>query len=354
MTDIRMLREQLDQIGNEAADLRVDVGRARAHGRRLLRLRRAGAATGSAAMIGVVLVAVTIMGRAAPPSRPASGAPPGPATAPAPLGHLVATGSFGWLPAGFAADSFVADSQGQSYFEVDATTGSGNAPVITLTDYGRGPQPALPDLPGGVPASTIPTAPVNGRVAYWITEPSIGPTAQLNFELRWEYGPHRWADLQASGLRATSVADLRSTAYRIARTATLGERVPLRMPLGVTGVPAGLQARRSVLNTGAEASALMYFVGSDLAPSDSIQFSVSRAGVTRPGVTANTVVDKHPAYDSQLAGRAGDAILLVFGVHGLDVEIDAGEKALGALPSSHDLIWLFDHMTVVASSRGTS
>ncbi len=348
-----MLREQLDQIGNEAAELRVDVGRARARGRRLLRLRRAATAAGSAAMIGVGVIAVTVTGKAAPPNRPASVTPAAPATTLPQLDRMVATGSFGWLPTGFAADGFVADSQGPSYFEVDATIGSSHAPVITLTDYGRGPQPALPDLPGGVPASAIATAPVNGRAAYWITEPSIGPNAQLNFELRWEYGPHRWADLQASGLRATSVADLTSTAYRIARTATLGVRVRLTMPLGVTGIPAGLRARRSVLNTGAEASALMYFVGSDLAPSDSIQFSVSPAGITRPGVTANTVVDNHPAYDSQLADSAGDAILLVFGVHGVDVEIDAGEKALAALPSSHDLVWLFDHMTVV-SSRGTS
>jgi hypothetical protein len=369
MNDICVLREKLDQIGNEAGELRVNIGRARARGRRLLRLRRGAAAAGSAAMIGVVVVAVTVTGRAATPSRPAGVTPVGPATAPPPAGHLVATASFGWLPAGFAADSFVADSQDRAYFEIDAATGSGNGPVISLTDYGRGSQPALPDLPGGVAASAIPTAPVNGHPAYWITAPAVAPNAQLNFELRWEYGPHRWADLQASGLPATSVADLTGTAYRIARAARLGAHVLLTMPFGVTGIPASLQARRLVLNTGAQSSALMYFVGVDLAPSDSIQLSVSPAGLTRhhpgipaagqspssasKGITTNTVIDGHPAYDSQLTGQAGAAILWVFGVHGLDVEISAGATAVAALPNSHDLIWLFSHMRVVSSSLGT-
>ena len=113
-----------------------------------------------------------------------------------------------------------------------------------------------------------------------------------------------------------------------------------------------MQARRTVLNTGRQSSGLIYFAGSDKTPSDSIQFSVSSSGMTRPGVTANTMVEGHAAYDSQLAGRAGAAILVVFGVHGLDVEIDAGQRALAKLPPSHDLIWLFTHMTVVAGRTG--
>jgi hypothetical protein len=65
------------------------------------------------------------------------------------------------------------------------------------------------------------------------------------------------------------------------------------------------------------------------------------------------VIDGHPAYDSQLTGQAGAAILWVFGVHGHDVEISAGATAVAALPNSHDLIWLFSHMRVVNSSLGT-
>jgi len=351
VSDISMLRERLELIGNEADELRVDIERARARGRRFLRLRRAALASGAAAMAGVVLVGVAIMGRTAAPSRPASAVPTAPGVASARLGHLLGTASFGWLPAGFAADSYVADSQSQRYFEVDAGTGTRARPVIMLTDYGRGPQPALPALPGGASASRIPAAQVNGHSAYWITAPIIGPDAQENFELRWEYGQHRWADLLASGLRATSAADVTKIAYKIARTAMLGERVLLTMPFGVTGLPASMQPRRIVLDPASRPTALAYFAGTDLTPSDSIQFSVSPTGLTRPGVTANTIVAGHPAYDSQLAGQAGDAILLVFGVHGLDVEIDAGAGAVAALPSSHNLLWLYAHMAVAASSH---
>jgi hypothetical protein len=380
MSDINMLRERLDQIGNEAGHLQVDLGRARVRGRRILRMRRAATAAGSAAMIGVVVVAVAVAGRAAPPGHPAGNLPPASAAAP-PAAQLVRTAAFGWLPAGLSADSYVADSQSRPYFEVDAGTAGGLGPVIILTDYGHGPQPALPDLPGGVPATLIPAARVNGHRAYWITAPTTAPNAQLNFELRWQYAPDKWADLQAAGLPAPSVAGLTRVAYKIAATAALGGRSVIALPIGVAGIPPGLRVRRAALDTvtshgpavvgPARGGALIFFAGSKLAPSDSIQFSVSPTGLVKhhrvdgprafdrrrsgtgqgptpasDGVATNTVIDGHPAYDSQLDGQAGTAILWVFGVHGFDVQIEAGPSALAAMPRSHDLIWLFSHMTV--------
>jgi hypothetical protein len=373
MSDISMLRERLDQIGNEVGHLQVDVGRARARGRRILRLRRAAAGAGSAAMI--VVVAVAVAGRPAPAGQRAEDVPPVSAAAP-PAEQLVRTAAFGWLPAGLAADSFVADSQNRPYFETDARARSRTGPVIILTDYGRGPQPALPDLPGGVPATLIPATDVNGHSAYWITAPTIAPNAQLNFELRWQYAPDKWADLQAAGLPPTSVAGLTRVAYKIAETAMLGGHSVVALPIGVAGIPPGLRVRRTVLNTGAGRGALIFFASRNPAPSDSIEFSVSPTGLVKHhrvdgartfarrrgtgqgsapaslygpgahGVATNTVIDGHPAYDSQLDGQAGAAILWVFGVHGFDVQIDAGASALTAMPSSHDLIWLFSHMTV--------
>jgi hypothetical protein len=375
MSDINMLRERLDQIGNEAGHLQVDVGRARARGRRILRLRRAAAGAGSAAMIGVVVVAVAVAGRATPPGQRAGNLPPASAAVPR-FQQLVQTAAFGWLPAGLAADGFVADSQNRPYFETDAGARRGTGPVIILTDYGRGPQPALPDLPGGVPATLIPATDVNGHRAYWITAPTTAPNAQLNFELRWQYAPDKWADLQAAGLPPTSVAGLTRVAYKIAATATLGGHSVVALPISVAGIPPGLRVRRTVLKTGAGRGALIFFTGRNPAPSDSIEFSVSPTGLVKHhrveaartfarrrgtgqgsapaslfgpgahGVATNTVIDGHPAYDSQLDGQAGAAILWVFGVHGFDVQIDAGARALAAMPRSHDLIWLFTHMTV--------
>jgi hypothetical protein len=363
MSDISLLRERLTQMADEGGHLHVDIGRARARGRRFLRLRRAAAAAGSAAMIVVVVLTAAIAGRT--PTVRLSHGPAAPAAAATHPDQLIQTASFGWLPDGLAADSFVADSQNRPYFEADAGT-AGTGPVIMLTDYGRGPQPALPDLPGGVPAALIPAARIHGRAAYWVTAPAAGANAQLNFELRWQYGPHRWADLQASGLAPASVTDITSTAYRIAETATFGEHSALTLPFGVAGIPASLDPRRTVLNTGPHSSALIYFAGSDLTPADSIQVSVSPTGLIRHhpgepgsgqgpapasrGVTTNTVIDGHPAYDTQLAGPAGAAVLLVFGVHGLDVQINAGPSALAAMPRSHNLIWVFNHMTVAGSA----
>ncbi len=361
MTDINLLRDRLDEIGNEAGHLRVDIGRARARGRRILRLRRAATGGAAAAMVGVIAVGLAVTGGAAPPAGRAGSTAQASATG-ARAERIVQTAAFGWLPAGLAAESLVADSQSRPYFEVDAGTSNGSGPVIILTDYGRGPQPALPDLPGGVPATLIPAARVNGHRAYWITAPTTAPHAQLSFELRWQYARDRWADLQAAALPATSVAGLTRVADKIAATATLGGRSPVALPIGVAGIPRGLRIRRTVLTNGAQGGALIYFVGNDLAPSDSIQFSVSPVGLVKhhkgnpgsgqepkpasDGVTTNTVIDGHPAYDSQLAGQVGAAVLWVFGVHGWDVEIDAGASAVAALPSSHTLIWLFTHMTV--------
>ena len=386
MSDFTMLRERLDQIGNEAGHLQVDVDRARVRGRRILRVRRAAAGAGSAAMIGVVVVAVAVAGREAPAGHRAGGVPPASAAAP-PAEQLVRTAAFGWLPAGLAADSYVADSQNRPYFETDARARSGTGPVIILTDYGRGPQPALPDLPGGVPATLIRAADVNGHRAYWLTAPTTARDAQQNFELRWQYAPDRWADLQAAALPATSVAGLTRVAYKIAATATLGGHSAVALPIGVAGIPPGLRVRRAVLDAGPQGGvlihgtppggALIYFVGRNLAPSDSIQFSLSPTGLVKhhrvngarafirrrdggtgqgptpasDGVTTNTVIDGHPAYDSQLDGRAGAAILWVFGVHGYDVQINAGASALAAMPRSHDLIWLFSHLTVGADGH---
>jgi hypothetical protein len=377
MNDVSMLRERLDRIANEAGHLQVDVGRARARGRRILRLQRAAAGAGSAAMIGVVVAAVAVAGRPAPPGHRAGEVPPVSAAAPR-AEQLVRTAAFGWLPAGLSADSFAADSQSRPYFEIDAGSRSGTGPVIILTDYGRGPQPALPDLPGGVPAKLIPAADVNGHRAYWITAPTTAPNAQLNFELRWQYGPDRWADLQAAALPARSVADLTRVAYKIAATATLGGHSVVALPIGVAGIPPSLRVRRAVLDTGtaygglARGGALIFFAGENLAASDSIQFSVFPAGLVKhhrgvaqaydrerndrrtgqgttpasDGVATNTVIDGHPAYDSQLDGQAGAAILWVFGVHGFDVQINAGASALAAMPRSHNLIWLFSHMSI--------
>ncbi len=381
MSDINMLRERLDQIGNEAGHLQVDVDRARARGTpdpapaagrgrgrvgrddRCRRGRGGGRGPGGAAGSSSRGRAASVRGCAARSSswcgRPRSaGCPPGwPQTA-------------SWRTARTGLTS-----------RPTREPRSGTGPVIILTDYGRGPQPALPDLPGGVPATMIPAADVNGHRAYWITAPTTAPNAQLNFELRWQYAPDKWADLQAAGLPATSVAGLTQVAYKIAATATLGGHSVVSLPIGVAGIPPGLRVRRAVVDTGAGRRCADFLRRPETwhrrtasssrsarpAWSSTIRLMgpghrrrrgtgqgsapASLFGPGAHGVATNTVIDGHPAYDSQLDGKSGAAILWVFGVHGFDVQIDAGASALAAMPRSHDLIWLFSHMTVGAGSH---
>lgn len=367
MNDTDATRQQLELIADTFGQLRhVDVARARARGRRILRVRRASAAAGSAAVVSLVAVAAT--GLSSPnsaPSVPAAATTTG-------SDPLVQTVSFGWLPTGLVANGYVADHQGQPYFQVVAqAAGTARSPAVFLTDYGRGQAPILPHLPGGVLATRIPARPVNGHPAYWLTEPTAGPQAQINFELQWRYAPHSWADLQAAGLPTTSIPALTRTVYKIADTVTLGLKIPVRMPLRVTGIPGGLTPDTASLITGSQLTALLGY--SATTPSDSLQIAVTRTGKIphHPGspptpaptpnstrwhkppmsISTNTVIDGHPAYDSQLdTPHAASAELVVFAVRGLDVAINASGHILKVLQRSGGLAGLFRRMTVYGSN----
>ena len=337
MSDVTELRSRLEELADGYEPRRVSVGLACARGRRAVRMRRAAAAAGSAAALGVV---VTLAAGGLPAVLGSSAAThaagqvsrrPSPRTAPALDGTdpLLQTASFGWLPAGLAANGYLADSQSQPYFQLNATAVRGSGPDVTLTVYSRGGQPALPDLPGGIPATPIPATPVNGGRAYWVTEPTIGSQAQLNFELRWEYAPGRWADLQATGMRAASVGTLAATARKIATQTTFSRPVRVPLPMTVSGLPAGLVARRAVLNSGRRPSALIYFSGPGNSPSDSFQIGLMSS--VPHELTPNTTIGRYRAYEV-IQPRKASAVLYVFGVHGFDVQITADGHALRTLP----------------------
>jgi hypothetical protein len=366
MNDLTELRDRLEELADTYRPRPESIAVARARGRRSLRMRRCAAAVGSAAAIAVVATAAagglpglgahagtrgSLAGSKAPgaaASQHATGADP-----------LLRTASFGWLPAGLSTDGYVTDSQNQPYLELDA---AGHAASLILTAYWRGGMPPIPDLPGGVPGSRIPAAPIDGRPAYWVIQPTLGPQAQENFEMQWEYAPGRWADLQAASLHAASVSALTWEARRIAASASFGRPSLVAMPFAVTGIPAGLVARRAVLNTGPGANGLIFFSGPGNSPADSLQIGVwpASAGIQarkydrrRDGgsqqVTPNTTIDGYRAYDSQLSRPAtASAVLYVLDVHGFVVQIDASGPALQALPGG--LAGLFRAMTVVSGS----
>jgi hypothetical protein len=219
-------------------------------------------------------------------------------------------------------------------------------------------------------ATRVPAAPVGGHPAYWVTPPTLSPNAQLSFELRWQYAPGSWADLQAVGLPAASVAGLTATAYQIASSVSFGQALPVPMPLHVTGVPGGLTALRTSFATGPQLSALIYYASPPQNPADSLQISVvppdqvpgmpggpavgpKHAGSGKKVPAVNTVIDGHQAYDSQLDDpHAGSASLLVVDVRGFDVGIDASGQVLTELSGSGGLAGLFSRITIYGGNRG--
>ncbi len=252
---------------------------------------------------------------------------------------LVDRAVFGWLPAGLHANGYIADHQEEGTFQAVADGGRGS---VTLTAYDPGPEPFRGYLPGGIPAKRIPADPVNGHPAYWIYRPDA--SGQSTFELRWQYAPKRWADLQAVGLHGGSAA-LTKTAYRIARTASFGGTHPIAMPLHVGGVPGGLKPKRTVLNNGAhgQVGAILDYIVKE--PTSTLGVSIVKTSTIGPPAP-NGTLDGHPAYQARGA-------LWVYGVNGFTVQINASGSVLASLDKAGGLVGLFRKITIFGGDPGS-
>jgi hypothetical protein len=266
---------------------------------------------------------------------------------------LVERAAFGWLPRGLHANGYVADHQHEKFLQVIAQARTGSA-TVTLTAYGRGKEPFLGYLPGGVPAKRIPAAPINGHPAYWIFKPN--PSGQSSFELRWQYAPNSWANLEGDELQGDS-AELTRMAYKIANSAKFGGARPIAMPLHVDGVPGGLSPDRTVLNNGAfgEVSAILgYDVGG---PSSNLGISVTKSNGTigtgvpsRPGgpipgrPRPNTKLRGYPAYQTP-------GLVYVYGVNGFDVQISASGSVLAKVNKTGGVAGMFRRLTVFGADQ---
>ncbi|POM26354.1 hypothetical protein BTM25_07510 [Actinomadura rubteroloni] len=251
---------------------------------------------------------------------------------------LVERAAFGWLPDGMRANGYVADSQDEKYFQVTARTGKAKGgKSVTLTAYERGTEPPLGYLPGGVPAKRIPAMPINGHRAYWIFKPD--PSGQSSFELRWQYAPNRWADLEGDQIPGDS-AELTRTAYKIAESATFGGSRPIALPLHVGGVPGGLQPDRTVLNNGAYGQ-VSVIIGYFAEPSSELGIGIVESDLrnnTKP--RPNTRLRGYPAYQTP-------RLMYVYGVNGFDVQLSASGSILAELNRTGGLAGLFNRMTIL-------
>ncbi|GAA2096558.1 hypothetical protein [Actinomadura alba] len=252
---------------------------------------------------------------------------------------LVERAAFGWLPRGMHANRYIADHQGPHFFEVSAD--AGKAGSVTLTAYAPGKEPMLPYLPGRVRAKRIRAAPINGRTAYWISKPN--PSGQSSFELRWQYAPKSWANLQGVGLHGTT-AELTRTAYKIARSATFGGTRPIAMPLHVDGVPGGLTPSRTVLNKDVlgEVSASMSFIVAG--PSSFLSIDVIKSTGAFVKDPPNTKLGGYSAFRTP-------KYLLVYGVNGFDVTVNATGSVLAKLNKTGGIAGLFHRTTVLGTDE---
>jgi hypothetical protein len=351
------LGRRLAQIANTPRPRpQIDIPALAAHGRWKLRVRRACAVAGSAAAVGVVVtMVVTGLPRlGAEPGRPASPRPPSVETDPNPL---VQRAVFGWLPKGYTPRSFTEDHQnGEHTFKVMASPNGDRGGIVELTDFGVGPEPILGYLSGGRPAQPLRAAPVNGKQAHWIYKPGSG----YGGKLRWQYGPHRWAEISVQGS-----ANDAPTIYRIARSVTFGLAKPTAFPFQVKGLPGDLKIYLSTagpgLGGGSRDSASVSFAAGPYSPNNGLEISVTPAGqmarllANDPG--RKVTVDGHHAVDRRsTAGGVARHTLIILGVKGFDVTVQTSGQTLQRLQATGGIAGLYHRITVLgtAPSRWTT
>jgi hypothetical protein len=86
----------------------------------------------------------------------------------------------------------------------------------------------------------VPTEPIDGGSAYWMTADTTDPTNGGDTYLRWQTAGGRWAELHAYYMHTD---DLLGVLRHVAATVTTGER-PVPLPLRITGLPADFKVTR--------------------------------------------------------------------------------------------------------------
>ena len=346
MTDeTRELKRGLEQIANTPRQRPLlDITAPAARGRRILRVRRVRAVAGSAGAVGLVatLMATGLPRLGAEPGRPA--VQPNAVTYPNPL---VQRAAFGWLPKGYTTRTVIEDRQnGRHTFEMMAD--GGRRGIVDVTDFGAGPEPILGYLSGGRPAQPLPAAPVNGKQAHWITKPGTGGESKL----RWEYGKQRWAEIAVQGSESAG------TIYRIAKSMTFGTAKPTTFPFHFKGLPAGLTIYRSAagpgLGNGSGDSTDISFATGAYTPNNWLHISLTPAGVMArqsagdPG--RRITVDGHHAIDRRtMSGGVARHTLIVMGVNGFDVSVQASGQVLQRLEATGGVAGLYHRITILGT-----
>jgi hypothetical protein len=338
------LKERLERIAAAPGPVTsVDAAAAVRRGRRIRRGRRT-AAAGLAAGLAAAAVAVAVL-----PGSPDEPRRVRPAEQVRYPDLLVPPAAFGWLPPGYAQTKVARDDQERPSVTVSASKGKDAATAVELTVLGPGPEPPIAKLPGGKKGRRTGTVLINGRVGHWTIEPGGPGSDQVPAELRWEYQPHRWALLSVFDRGIAK----KETVQRVAQGVRFGGGKPVAFPFRVTGVPAGLKPAQVSLGQGPDAE--LWLTSSGPGGGD-LLITVTSASKGAPERT-NTTIDGHPAFDSRLphtgpkakTGRnpAEAQRLVVNGVHGLDVTVQATGGPLQLLQARGGLTGLYHRVTLL-------
>ncbi|MCP2337086.1 hypothetical protein [Actinomadura rupiterrae] len=352
------LKDDLEQIAatpRPAGAPGVSPSAAVRRGRRIRRRRRALAAGGTA----LAVAAAGGVALAVPDKDGHSGRAP--ALQPAPAGYgtvLIKQAVFGWVPEGYTNIRIV---QGDGDYSVSAGRPGQKAGGITL-QLARGAEPEVPRLPGGRPGHRTPAAPVHGRPASWIIKPGADGSDQVPAEFRWQYADQRWAELMIVDRDVATEANVR----RIAEAVRFGSSEAAAFPVRIGGVPSGMRVARAWVAGNGDTDI-------DLAPErgaadrDGLSVSltpmargfqlpqqVEKDGQVKPSIQNITIGGSPATYrvvrDPATGADRGE-MLMVFGWHGMEVQIDLEGRAYQALKASGGAQGLLGRITYLGADQ---
>ncbi|MFF3112958.1 hypothetical protein ACFVSN_27645 [Kitasatospora sp. NPDC057904] len=230
-----------------------DVATSISRGRARLRRRRQAAVGALAAMTAATVTAALLLApggglhatQLLPAGTPRESATPTPGEpVGSPTNPLIISGRFGWLPdwldpardVGYLADgSTVVTKAGQ---------GGPSGRRLDLLVHPAGAEPRLTETSQSKPEKD-PAPPVNGRTAYWITDPTHPTFDSGRRILCWQTASGRWAQLVSNRPRGGEVPD--DVLLRIAADVQTGEW-PAALPFWLSGLPEGLRPNQADLS----------------------------------------------------------------------------------------------------------
>lgn len=265
--DVEALAGALGAIAEQdAPPSRVDADRARADGRRTLRLRRTAAGLGGTGAVALIAVLAVTVAHVSGGAQVAGGPPVSQVTHTADWDPLVAPGAFGWLPADVPNVNYlIAPGPGQGSQVVGKGSEVTNSTLnvyptmiwLSVLDPTQSALKAGP-APDGSNRVLIAAPEVNNRPAFWEVDPAnrnpdLGKAAMLYFQ-----SPSgRWAEINAYYLNSNPVVD---TVLHVARTAHVGD-VAVPLPVRISGLPSTVTAPVVELDRSTAASATTWSVG---------------------------------------------------------------------------------------------